>query len=68
MQCLEFYALPRYLQFELERVQKRALSIICPRLSYDEVLTEAGIPTVTSYGEDTCDKVLNAALDNKDNR
>ena len=30
-----FYALPKYLQCELERVQKRALSIICSSLSYD---------------------------------
>ena len=33
-----FYALPKYLQSKLERVQKRALSIIFPSLSYDEAL------------------------------
>ena len=54
-----FYALPKYLQCELERVQKRALSIICPSLSYDEALqVEAGIPTIISYCEDLCDKVF----------
>ena len=37
-----FYALPKYLQRELERVQKRALSIICPSLSYDEALKGTG--------------------------
>ena len=63
-----FYALPKYLQCELERVQKRALSIICPSLSYDEALNEAGIPTIISYCEDICDKVFNAALGNKDNK
>ena len=63
-----FYALPKYLQRELERVQKRALSIICPSLSYDEALNEAGIPTIISYCEDICDKVFNAALGNKDNK
>ena len=64
-----FYALPKYLQCELERVQKRALSIICTSLSYDEALqVEAGIPTITSYCEDLCDKVFNAALGNKDNK
>ena len=40
-----FYALPKYLRFELEWVQKWAMSIICPSLSYDEELKEAGIPT-----------------------
>ena len=63
-----FYALPKYLQCELEWVQKRALSIICPSLSYDEALNEAGIPTIISYCEDVCDKVFNAALGNKDNK
>ena len=52
----------------LERVQKRALSIICPSLSYDEALNEAGIPTIISYCEDICDKAFNAALGNKDNK
>ena len=62
-----FYALPKYLQCELERVQKRALSIICPSLSYDEALqVEAGIPTIISYCEDLCDKVFNAGIGNKD--
>ena len=48
-----FYALPKYLRCELERVQKRALSIICTSLSYDEALDEAGIPTIISYYERT---------------
>ena len=48
-----FYALPKYLQCELERVQKRATLIICPSLSYDEALNEAGIPTIISYSEGT---------------
>ena len=57
-----FYALTKYLQCELEQVQKRALLIICPSLSYNEALNEAGIPTIISCCEDICDKVLNAAL------
>ena len=64
-----FYALPKYLQCELEKKKKRALSTICTSLSYDEALqVEAGIPTITSYCEDLCDKVFNAALGNKDNK
>ena len=54
-----FYALTKYLYCELERVQKRALLIICPSLSYDGALNEAGIPTIISCCEDICDKVLN---------
>ena len=63
-----FYALPKYLQSELERVKTRALSIIFPSLSYDEALDEAGIPTIISYCEDICDKVFNTALGNRDNK
>ena len=44
-----FYALPKYLRCELKRVQKRALSIICPILSCEEALKETGIPTIISY-------------------
>ena len=58
----------KYLQCELERVQKRTLTIICPSLSYDEALNEAGILTIISYCEDICDKVFNTALGNKDNK
>ena len=32
------YSLPKYLMPELERVQKRAMSIICPGHSYHEAL------------------------------
>ena len=63
-----FYALPKYLQSALERVPKRALSIIYPSLSYDEALDEAGIPTIISYCEDICDNVFNTAHGNRDNK
>ena len=63
-----FYALPKYLQSELERVQTRALSIIFPSLSYHEALDEAGILTITSYGEDICDNIFNTAHGNRDNK
>ena len=48
--------------------KKRSFSIICPSLSYDEALYEAGIPTIISYCEDICDKVFNVAQGNKDNK
>lgn len=57
-----FYALPNYLQCELERVQKGAFTIICPSLSYDKALNEAGIRTIISYCEDICDRFLTLPL------
>ncbi len=41
-----FYALPKYLQNELGRLQRRALSIINPGLTYHEALSESNIPTI----------------------
>ena len=32
------FSLPKYLMQELERIQKRAMSIICPGVSYHEAL------------------------------
>ena len=49
-----FYAVPKYLRCELDRVQKRVLSIICPILSYDEALKETSIPTLIVYCEEIC--------------
>ena len=44
---LEFHnALPQYLSNNLERLQKRALRIIYPDLSYAEALVAAGITSL----------------------
>ena len=40
------HSLSAYLKKDLEHVQKRALSIISPRLSYNDALDAAGIPTI----------------------
>ena len=48
--------------------RKKGIGNHLPSLSYDQALKEAGTPTIISYCEDTCDKVFNAALSNKDNK
>ena len=56
----------------MQLLKQKALSIICPSLSYDEALKKAGIPNIISYCEDICDTdcdtIFNAALGNKDNK
>ena len=52
------YALPLYLEHELERVQRRDLSIICAGLDYKEVLIVTGMPTIISYNEGICDSTF----------
>ena len=42
-------ALPLYLKYEIEQVQKRALSIIYSGMLYSDASEYANIPTVDSY-------------------
>jgi len=62
------YALPMYLQRELERVQERALSIICAGLDYKQALDVAGIPTIVSYNEGICNSTFTSIITNKEHR
>ena len=39
------HALPQYLSDDIERLQKRALRIMCPNASYNKALESQGIPT-----------------------
>ena len=45
------YSLPMYLQVELERVQKRALSCIFPRVHYSDALQLAGLESIRAHQE-----------------
>ena len=42
-------SLPNYLINDFERVQKRALSIICPRLSYNESLAFLAMDSIFDH-------------------
>ena len=46
-----FDGLPKYLKLELERVQKRAFSIISPNIAYSQALQEANILTIIHDSE-----------------
>ena len=62
------HALPKYLKIELERIQKRALAIICPSIAYNDALDFLGIPKITTYIEAICDKMFDAIVKDSDNR
>ena len=61
---LEYYcvvwhhALPSYLSQELERIQKRALKIIVPALSYSEALQVLNLRTLDERRNELCVKTL----------
>jgi len=67
------YAVPGFplrtahvLQRELERVQERALSIICAGLDCKEALDVAGIPTIASYNKSICNSTFTSIVTNKE--
>ena len=63
-----YYTLPKYLQNDLERVQKRALSIIFPGLAYNKALEVADIQTISDYNESMCDKIFKYISNNTSHR
>ena len=48
------FSAPEYLKEEIERVQKRALRVICPHLSYRAALLETGILSLTQRRKILC--------------
>ena len=48
------YSLPAYLTHELERVQRRAMRIICPGIEYQHALALVNLPTVAKHHNDIC--------------
>ena len=63
-----FDGLPKYLKLEIERVQKRAFSIISPNIAYSQALQEANIPTIIAYSELVCDKVFYSIVNDSENK
>ena len=45
------YSLPKYLQVELESVQRKALSCIFPRVHYSDALQIAGLESIRAHQE-----------------
>ena len=48
------YNSPDYLKEEIERIQRRALRIICPHLSYNKALITNNIPLLSQRRNDLC--------------
>ena len=63
--CQLFHnALPKYLSADLERIQKRALKIIHPELTYREALAVCNLPTLGERRQKLCDKRFNEVVSN----
>ena len=58
-----FYnALPQYLRNELVRIEKRALSIILPSMSYNKACEVLGITPITEHHSQLCSKLFDAIV------
>ena len=57
--CQVFHCnLPLHLSDEIERIQRRALSIIFPTCSYSEGLVEAGLPSLYDRRSQLCKELF----------
>ena len=54
------HALPAYLNEDIERIQKRALSIISPAMSYRECLDSLGLPTLYDRRNGLCRQLFDS--------
>ena len=54
------HSLPRYLSEDIERVQKRAMSIICPGLPYRDCLARFGLSTLHDRCQELCTKLFSS--------
>ena len=56
------HALPAYLSQELERVQKRAMRIICPGIEYQQALALMSLPTVEEHHHKICRRTFESMM------
>ena len=61
-------SLPAYLSNELERVQKRAMSIIFPFCSYKESLVESNVTKLSDRRQEPVDKLFKEVVQSKQNK
>ena len=54
------------MKIELEPVQKRAFSIICPNKPYIQALQEANIPPIVDYCEHVCHETFNSIVNDRE--
>ena len=67
--CQVFHSsLPNYLSMEIECIQRRALRVIHPDLSYNEALKQAKLETLNDRREKLCVKLFSSIEANNDHK
>lgn len=62
------HALPAYLNEDLERIQKRVLSIISPDMSYQDCLDSLGLSSLEERRNDLCRKLFDSIATNPEHK
>ena len=62
------YSLPKYLMRELEHVQKRAMSIICPGRSYNEALDIMNFKELAIHHDEICETLFDTIVNDNNHR
>ena len=63
-----FYALPKYIKDELVRVEKRAMSIICPGLPYQETIELVNIVPIVDFITGLCSNTFDTIIKDPEHR
>ena len=63
-----FYALPKYLKDELVRAEKRAMSIICPGLPYQETIELVNIVPIVDFITGLCSNTFDTIIKDPEHR
>ena len=56
------FSLPKYLMQQLERIQKRAMSIICPGVSYHEALVIMNFKKLATHHDEICESLFHTIV------
>ena len=56
------FSLPKYLMQELERIQKRAMSIICSGVIYHEALVVMNFEELPTHHDELCESLFHTIV------
>ena len=59
------FSLPKYLMQALERIQKRAKSIICPGVSYHEALVIMNFEELPTHHDEICESLFHTIVNKR---
>ena len=62
------FSFPKYLMQELEHIEKRAMSIICPGVSYHEALVIMTFKELATHRDDICESLFHTIVNNNNHR